>query len=301
MEAWILITIAAAAAQTVRFMLQKHLKSTRLSTAGATFSRFLYSAPLIAILLFLYIKSTSQSFPETSPIFWRHALTGGVAQILATMCVVELFAARNFAVGMTFKKTEALLTVFVGYILLGEGISAYGIVAILVGFVGVIVLSDPPGERTGSFLNRITNKAAGLGILSGLLFAISAVSYRGATLALPTDDIILRAGSTLAVVVTMQTLLMLAWLAWRDREQISAVLKAWRVAGLVGITSMLGSFGWFTAFTLQNAAYVKTLGQVELVFSLAASVLFFKEKISRRELFGIGLLLLSILLLVALI
>ena len=40
MDAWIPITIAAAGVQTLRFLLQRHLKLTRLSTAGATFARF---------------------------------------------------------------------------------------------------------------------------------------------------------------------------------------------------------------------------------------------------------------------
>ena len=62
---------------------------------------------------------------------------------------------------------------------------------------------------------------------------------------------------------------------------------------------MAGSLGWFTAFTLQTAAYVQALGQVELIFSLMASVLFFHETITRRELAGIGLLTLSVLMLVA--
>jgi drug/metabolite transporter (DMT)-like permease len=53
--------------------------------------------------------------------------------------------------------------------------------------------------------------------------------------------------------------------------------------------------GWFTAFTLQTAAYVQAVGQIELIFSLMASVLFFKEKVSARELTGIGFLALSIL------
>ena len=56
MDVWIPITIAAAAAQTVRFMLQKHLKSTQLSTVGATFSRFVYSAPLIGVLIVIYAR-----------------------------------------------------------------------------------------------------------------------------------------------------------------------------------------------------------------------------------------------------
>jgi drug/metabolite transporter (DMT)-like permease len=63
----------------------------------------------------------------------------------------------------------------------------------------------------------------------------------------------------------------------------------------VGLTSMAGSMGWFTAFTLQTAAYVQAVGQIELVFSLLASVLFFKETVTLRELIGIGFLAVSIL------
>ncbi|MFT5631570.1 MAG: hypothetical protein ACI9HB_002751, partial [Gammaproteobacteria bacterium] len=42
MELWIPITLGAALAQTLRFMLQKQLKTTQLSTAGTTFARFVY-------------------------------------------------------------------------------------------------------------------------------------------------------------------------------------------------------------------------------------------------------------------
>jgi drug/metabolite transporter (DMT)-like permease len=94
---------------------------------------------------------------------------------------------------------------------------------------------------------------------------------------------------------------MALWLAWRERGQIATVIRAWRVAGLVGVTSMIGSFCWFSAFTLQNAAYVNALGQVELIFSLAASALFFRERITARELAGMALLGLGILVLVVLL
>ena len=105
MQAWIFITIAAAAAQTVRFMLQKHLKSTQLSTAGSTFSRFIYSAPLVVAVVLFYSQFSGQELPQMSGRFWAFAVTGGLTQIMATMCVVALFAERSFAIGITFKKT----------------------------------------------------------------------------------------------------------------------------------------------------------------------------------------------------
>ena len=299
MEAWILIALAAATAQTVRFMLQKHLKSTRLSTSGATFARFLYSAPLAAVLIVTYARLSGQGFPQASARFWWFALAGGLSQILATLCVVALFSERNFAVGITFKKTEVLQSALVGLVVLGDRVTLGGAVAIAIGFGAVLLLSDPPrGSFTGPRWRRFFNRAAGLGLLSGVLFGFSAVGYRGASLGLEGGNVALRAGFTLAVVSASQSLAMGLWLYVRDRAEIVAVLAAWRVAALVGLTSMIGSFLWFTAFTLQNAAYVKAVGQIELVLSVLASVLFFHEKISARELGGIALLLVSILVLV---
>ena len=57
MDAWIPITIAAALAQTFRFMLQKQLSQTKLTATGATLARFLYSAPLVVVLAVIVVFS----------------------------------------------------------------------------------------------------------------------------------------------------------------------------------------------------------------------------------------------------
>lgn len=296
-DLWIIVTLLAAAFQTVRFMLQKVLAISTLSPAGATFSRFIYSAPFIALLLLVYIRSTGASLPALDLRFWAFGLLGAVTQIIATVCMVALFKERNFAVGITFKKTEVMQTVLVGMLLLGELVSWGGFAAISLGLVGLFLLSGGK-EARGLHLSDLRNRAAGLGIASGILFAFSAVSYRGASLTLATEDPLLRAGVTLMTVVTMQTLIMLVWLYFRERGEIGAVWRARRVAVWIGLTSMAGSMCWFTAFTLQNAAYVNALGQVEMIFSIFASTLFFKEKITRREAMGMAILVVSILLLI---
>lgn len=293
MAAWIYVSIFAAFMQNLRFMLQKHLKATKLSTAGATFSRFLYSSPLVAILIFVYLSVQGASFPQLNATFFAYASVGGFAQILATACVVALFAERNFAVGIVFKKTEVVLTAMIGLVVLGEGLSSGGILAIAIGFAGVLLLSDPP--KGGA---RFFNKAAGFGLGSGLLFGVSAVGYRGAAMQIDSPDVILRAGVTLAVVTAYQTVIMAIWLTWREREEIGRVVASWRVSSLVGVTSMCGSFGWFVAFALQNAAYVKAVGQVELVFTFLASYFFFKERPSPKEWAGTVLIIVSVLVLI---
>lgn len=300
MEPWIAITIGAATAQTLRFMLQKRLKGMALSTAGATFARFIYSSPLVAIIAIAYAMTTGQGTPDIPPAFWPYALAGGTSQILATMCVVALFSHRNFAVGITFKKTEVLLSAFFGFLILGDTFTTLTIVAMLIGLGGVLLLSDPP-DGVGRWHQRVFNRATALGLGAGVLFGISGNGYRGASLSLGDGDVFYRAIVTLALVTAFQTIAMALWLVWRERGEISKVLVSWRVAGLVGITSMIGSICWFTAFTLQNAAYVNAVGQIELLFSLMIGAFVFGEKVSMREWQGLSLLTCSIIMLVLLL
>jgi drug/metabolite transporter (DMT)-like permease len=295
MPAWIAATLFAAFMQNLRFLLQRHLKVTTLSTLGATWARFAFAVPFVALALAGYLALSGQGLPATRGAFWAYVVTGAIAQMLATACVVALFARRNFAVGITLKKTEVILTAIIGLIVLGEGVSAPVVAAIAVGFLGVLLLSDPPAVQA-SWQARVFNAASGYGLASGLLFGVSAVCYRGATLSLGGGDEILRAAVALMAATTVQTLTLGAWLGWRERGEIARVLAAWRVALPTGLTSMLGSLGWFTAFALQTAAYVKALGQVELVFTFLFSVFWLRERSSAKELAGIALIVGSVLL-----
>lgn len=301
MDLWIVATLAATVFQTARFMLQKQLSMGTLSTAGATFARFAYSAPLIGLMLGLWLLGTPAVLPPLGSQFWLMGAAGGLAQILATVCVVALFRTRNFAVGITFKKTEVIMSVLVGFAVLGEGVSALGLAAIFIGLIGVLVLSPAPqtqDEVQPPLLQRFMTRAAGLGLLSGLLFAVSGVTYRAATLEVASDAPFVRAAVTLAAVTAMQFAAMALWLHWREPGQIRAVWQARKQAVLIGLTSLAGSLSWFVAFTLQTAAYVNALGQAELIFSLLVSALVFREKIGTREGVGIAVLTISVLLLV---
>ena len=299
MELWIIASVAAAAFQTVRFMLQKHLAQVALSAAGATFARFVYSAPIAAAVLATLVATGRVTLPDVTPSFWLFGAVGGAAQITATVCTVMLFGRRNFAVGMAFIKSEVFFTALIGLVLLSETISGVGLIAITIGVAGVLVLSGPiEAEATG--WRRVLTPSAALGLVAGALFGVSAVCYRGASLEVVADAPLLRALVTLAAVTLMQMVSMWLWLTLREPGEVGRVLSSWRSAGFIGLTSMAGTFCWFTAFTLQNAAYVKAVGQIELVFGILGTVLIFKETISRREYLGMALLAVSILTLILL-
>lgn len=296
MDLWIIATLSAATFQTLRFMLHKLLATGAISATGSTFARFAYAMPAAALVLALYLGVSGAALPSPGWDFWGWAVIGGLGQILATVLVVLAFRERNFAVGITFKKTEVIQTALMGFVLLGEVITLWGWVAIGVGLIGVLMLSRTP-DAAGLW-RGLRSRAVLLGVGSGFFFAIAGVGYRATTLAVPSEDPLVRAALSLTCVTLLQAVSMAAWLRWREPGQLRVIWEARGKAVWLGLTSMAGSLSWFTAFTLQTAAYVYALGQVELILSLAASVLFFREKVTAREVSGIGVLTASIVLLV---
>ncbi|WP_037079366.1 DMT family transporter [Neorhizobium vignae] len=286
MELWIPITIAAAFLQNLRSALQKHLQGS-LGTRGASFVRFGYGFPIAILYVLCLHHIAGYPFPALNWTFALWAVIGGLAQIFATMMLVHLFSLRNFAVGTAYSKTEPVQAAIFGFILLGEKLTPGSVAAIIVGVIGVMTISMarmPLSWR--NMLVAMTSRTAMIGIASGAVFGISAVSYRSASLSLDGPGPVMEAAVTLACVTTFQTAFMLVWMFWKDKREIVKVILSWRSSSLVGLAGVVGSAGWFTAMTLQQVAYVRALGQIELVFTFMASYFLFHERVNRMEVFG---------------
>ena len=297
MELWVPITLAAAFMQNLRSALQKHLKGS-LSTSGATFCRFIYAVPLALAYVALLGEGFGFEWPDPNPRFALFAMVGGVTQITATALLVYLFSLRNFAVGTTYSKTETVQAAVFGLVILGEPVSLAAAIAIGISLVGVMLISVAKSRLTlrNLFLGW-TGRAAFIGVLSGTFFGLSAVAYRAASLSLGGEGFLMQAAFTLACVVVFQTAVMAVWIRLREPGELSRVIGRWRVASLVGVSGMLGSAAWFTAMTLENAAYVRAVGQIELVFTFIASYFFFRERSTALELVGIVLIVAGIVIL----
>lgn len=296
-ELWVPVTLAAAFLQNLRSALQKHLKG-RLSTSGATFARFGYGFPVAVLYVLVLHHAFGFGYSSPNLSFFLWCILGGGAQIGATALLVYLFGFRNFAVGTAYSKTETVQAAVFGIVFLGDTLTWPAILAILISLVGVMAISlAKSGGGFHSLLRAITEKTTVIGLASGALFGISAVAYRGASLSLEGPHFMMQAGYSLAWATGLQTLAMLVYIRLREPGQLTEIVRAWRVASVVGIAGALGSVGWFTAMTIQNVAYVRALGQIELVFTFIASTMFFNEKSTKTEVFGIVLIVVGILLL----
>ncbi|HMM13008.1 MAG TPA: DMT family transporter [Parvibaculum sp.] len=297
MPLWIPLTIAAAFLQNMRSTLQKQLTG-ELSAVAATYVRFAFGLPIAVVYLWSLVAITGHELPAPNWTFLFYCIVGGLGQIWGTALLVGLFAYRNFAVGTTYSKTETVQAALFGVIVLGDRPSLGATAAILVSLAGVIAISMAKSHLTlANFLRTLSDRATLMGIGSGAGFGIAAVAYRAASLSLGRSDFLIPAGFTLVTVLVIQTIVMTIWLGWREPAQLAGTMRNWKVSSGVGIAGSLASIGWFTAMTIENAAYVRALGQIELVFTFASSHFLFREKTARLELAGIALVIGGLLLL----
>jgi drug/metabolite transporter (DMT)-like permease len=293
---WIVIVVFAAAAQSARNAAQRSL-TAQAGTLGATLVRFLYGLPFAAlwVVLLQALPATTAPLAHFGATYFAWLLAGAICQIAATAFLLAAMQTRQFVVGVAFSKTEVLQVVLFGVLFLGELPGPLALTAILIASVGIVALSL--GQRASGAAGAGSGyRSAIYGLASGAGFAISAVGYRGASLQVPELSPWLAGAWGVMWAQAVQSVLMLAWLLWRSPRTVGAVLTGWRVSLLAGLMGAMASIGWFTAFAMQPAAEVRTLGLVEVFFSYLVSRKIFREQaLSRRELIGLSLVMLGLI------
>jgi drug/metabolite transporter (DMT)-like permease len=286
---WIPSTLAAAAAQTARNAMQRHLTTT-LGTVGATQVRFLYGLPFGLLLLAVVTVLTGESLPTMTAKSITFTVIGAVAQIIATGLMLAAMRDQGFAITTAYTKTEPVQVALFGLLVLGDTMTFNGVVGCLIATFGVGLMSWKPGTNGGAK----PWKPAALGILAGAFFAIAAVGFRGGIVNLADGSFLMRATATLALGLTIQTTLLVAWMLTMDRRALLTSLAAWRQSLFAGLMGAVASQCWFIAFALTSAANVRTLALVEVLFAQALSKRLFAQDTSLREKFGMALIVVGV-------
>ena len=292
MEAWITFTLLAVFMQSLRTASQKQV-SKRISIQAATLVRFLFGIKFAALYFFLVMRLYQPIHIELTSKFIIPGALASVSQILATVFLIKVLTLRNFSVGTALAKTEALLTAILGAMFFSAHLSFWGYFSVFFGVCGLLVASN----WKVTLRDFSDNQSIRYGIGAGLGFALASLWIRDASLSLEIP-LIVSAAAVLFYMVVLQSLICLTWISLKEPEQFAKIRNNLGTCLFIGFSGVAGSIGWFTAMSLQNAALVKTLGQVEFIVSLLITYLYFGEKISRREYLGISLIALSVLLLI---
>lgn len=257
--------------------------SRDVNAAGVTLARFLWAGPIALLYLVGLYHWQDAPLPTWNLAVVSYAVGAALMQILATGLMVLLFQQRNFAIGAGLAKSEALIAAMLGTVFFGTQLSLLGWSGVLVGGVAIFLLSSKAGWR------QLSLKTLVIGLASGASFALTSLWVREASLSLDLPYTH-RAAWVLFIVITMQTLLLLVYLGWRQRQTL---VQLWQRPKLVGATSLfscIGSIGWFSAMSMQTVPYVKTLGQIEVLFTLLIAHFWLRDKLTRKDIAGLILI-----------
>ncbi|MFY8326965.1 EamA family transporter [Pseudoalteromonas sp. ZZD1] len=281
---WIFFTFLAAFMQAWRNALQSKL-STDMSLAGVTLSRFIVASPIAAIYLYGLYQYRDAALPTFNNAFWIFIIGASVMQILATGLMVKLFKMNNYAVGAGLAKSEALVAAILGILFFGSALTLFGWLGVFLGAIAVLLLSGITSVK------HFNAKTAFLGLACGTSFALTSLWVREASL---NSGLMFphSAAWVLLFVISLQSLILLIYLLVKEPKTINKMWHYKKMVCLVSFFSCIGSIGWFSAMSLQHVAYVKTLGQVEVFFTMLISILWLKQPLKRQD--SAGLLLIAI-------
>ena len=299
-HAWIPIAMASALCQTVRTAALKVLNRD-LSLLVSTLVRFLFGMPILLGYALAVLVIGGEGWPRITPAFVFWTACSSLTQSAGTALLLSLLTLRNFAVGGIFMKADLIFTALIGTALFSEVISATGWFAILLAFVGVLMVSfaridtGPLGLR-GTLGALLTERSTLLGLGVALTFALSYLTLREATLTLAPASVIHRAAWAGLLQALLQVIFLGGWLLWKEPAGLAKMRHHLGLETFIGTISGIGTITWFTASAMQNSSYVAAVGQVQVVFTLLISWFYFRERILPLELIGIAVIVTGVLL-----
>lgn len=288
---WVVFTLVGAVGQTLRNATQRSLID-RIGTAGATHVRFIFGLPFgILALACVILAAGSAPIPNALSLAWT--TVGAMSQIAATALMLMAMRERSFVVTTAYLKTEPVQVAVFALVFLGEHVTTMLALAIVTATTGVLVMSWP--SRAGSEI--YSWRPAALGIAAGAFFALSSVGFRGGITALGSAEFVPAATVTLALSLSIQTVLICGWYLARNPAMLRTILESWRVSLPAGLIGAFASEMWFLAFALQNPARVRTLSLVEIVIAGFISRRMFAQSPGLRDIVGMALVCVGIVLL----
>ncbi len=291
---WVLITILASLSQTFRSVSQKNIIN-EVGVVSSAYSRFIFALPFSVLLLIFCIAHDDPIFIQaTKPLTLGWLFLASICQILFTVLLIKLFTLRAFAIGIAFSKTEVIQTAILEILILGFVLTSQLLIAILIGFLGVLFISK---LKFISSLKekKILTKQVLIGVFCGVFLGLSSVLYK-ASLDNITGVFLYKKVIALSFFALLfQTISMGAYILLFSKENLFKLMYIWKKGLPVGLFGCSATFFWFYAFSLTDATYVRAVGQLEIVFSIAISYYLYKERIAIIELLGFMLIFVSIL------
>ena len=292
---WVLITAIASLSQTLRSVFQKNIIED-VGVLASAYSRFIFALPFVALLAVFFLDIEELLILNNLSVkTWFFLVTASICQILFTIILIKLFTLRSFAIGVAFSKTEVIQTTLLEIVIIGFILTSHVLLAIIIGFIGMLFMSKQ--KLIGNVgHSRLFLQQVILGVSCGIFLGLSSVLYKVALDSVAIDLIYKKVIVLSFLALAIQSVLFGAYIVNTDeKKNLEKLFNSWKKGLPVGFFGCSATFCWFYAFSLVDATLVRAVGQLEIVFSVLMSYIFYKERITGFELIGMSLITISIL------
>jgi drug/metabolite transporter (DMT)-like permease len=278
---WVVVTLLASTAQTLRNAMQRDLIGA-LGAVGAAQVRFLFGLPFAAVFLAGMLAATGLGVPPLTLSNLAWTAFGAFSQVIGTALMLAAMRTRSFVVAVAYTKTEPAQVALFGLVAFDDRPTLSLIAAIALAMAGVALMSVRSRKELASDW-----RSAVYGLVSATFFAFAAIGFRSAVIGVASPSRALSASMILVAGLAIQSATLALYLAVFDRAGARAILAAWRSSLFAGFMGALASQFWFIAFALTDAARVRTLALIEVPMAQLVSLRLFREPPSLRD--GLGM------------
>ena len=253
--------VAATAALAIMHGLIRHISST-VDVYTITFFRNLFG--LLAVIPLVLHNGTDSLKTKRLPLHLLRGCTGIVAMLLWFTALAKV----EIATATALSFSAAIFGTIAAVVLLREKVRVRRIIAIVAGFVGVLVVLRPAGE---SF-----NPSALLVLGSSIFWGLNVVIVKTLSSTEHTASIVAWSGITLTV---LSLPLFIFFGHVPDKNAVIILM-------LVGAFGTLGHMCMTTALSMADTTAVMSLDFLRLVWTVMIGVVFFAEHLDAITVLG---------------
>jgi drug/metabolite transporter (DMT)-like permease len=284
MADWYLYSIVALLLLGTQRFLYK-VAAERDCSSGLTTAVFMGTVTLLSGVAFLLTDSPSTNLS----LLMLLALVNSISFAVATIAHIE--ALRHLPAGITFPLTRLNLgvVVVVSVSYFGEQLSPWQWLGVLVGFAVVAVLA----RDAGSEVRPAGSRRAGFCLVAICIVcgAIAAISSKLAAVSTSTSGFM-----AMSYLLGTGFALVIEW-HWGRGKKPGRRRAAIGIGAIMGILNFVGFYAFLLALQSGPLSAIALITGMHFVIASGLSVLLYKERLTLARTVGIGLTLLSVVLL----
>jgi drug/metabolite transporter (DMT)-like permease len=280
---WLISAIVATLARTGTHILNKRMLKD-VGPLTLTASTTLFICTIYSPVFFLSVSQNPVI--STNNLAYIVALVSGLLNSLAIILLMKALKFGDMSIAVPLRNLVPLFAMIWAVIFLGEMLGWLLVLSTMMIVIGALLLHIDSG-----FQLRLRRRGSLFAVSTAIIYSFAIVADKFATTYIEPVKY-----TFLIYLVMLISLLMFSMLERKLSEISGFIRKSWRPVIVIAILASVGSFFTFTAISLVPVTIIAPIFRLEVLFSVIAGGLFFREKNMLVRLLGAGLLFIGMVL-----